>query len=112
MTNQNTPQPPRPFNHLVLGILSTILCCNPIGIVSIIFASQVNSKYDQGDYEGAKSSAKKAMIFWIVAVAVTLIAGIAYFVYAFYVLGDNFNEIFEEAMREAERQQELQEMNK
>jgi heme/copper-type cytochrome/quinol oxidase subunit 2 len=46
-------QPGRPKNWLLESILVTIFCCLPFGIVGIIFASQVNAKYDAGDYAGA-----------------------------------------------------------
>ncbi len=55
-----------PPNHLVWAILSTLLCCLPLGVVSIVFAAQVNSKWASGDYEGARqasASAKKWAIW-------------------------------------------------
>jgi hypothetical protein len=55
---QQIVPPVRPKNWLVESILVTIFCCLPFGVAGIIFAAQVNSKYDAGDYEGAvKSSA-------------------------------------------------------
>lgn len=58
-TQQSPIVPPvRPKNWLVESILVTIFCCLPFGIAGIVFASQVNSRYDMGDYEGAlKASA-------------------------------------------------------
>ena len=35
-------------NHLVWAILSTLFCCLPLGIVSIVFAAQVNGKLAAG----------------------------------------------------------------
>lgn len=52
--------PVRPKNWLVESILATIFCCLPLGIVGIVFASQVNSKYDIGDYMGAEKASKDA----------------------------------------------------
>lgn len=53
--------PVRPKNWLVESILVTIFCCLPFGIAGIVFAAQVNSKYDTGDYEGSlKASADAA----------------------------------------------------
>jgi ABC-type Fe3+ transport system permease subunit len=86
---QSTHQAPPP-NYLVWAILTTILCCLPFGIVSIIYAAQVNSKWQMGDYEGAKQSSKNAKIWaWVsfgVALAgviiwaiLTLVIGIAGF---------------------------------
>ena len=60
----------QPKNYLVESILTTICCCLPLGIVGIVYASQVNSKYALGDYEGAvqaSNEAKKWMTWGIVA---------------------------------------------
>lgn len=35
------PSQPKPDSNLVWGILTTILCCLPLGIVSIVKASKV-----------------------------------------------------------------------
>ena len=53
------PQTP-PKNWLVESILATIFCCLPLGVVGIIYAAQVNSKFASGDYEGAIRSSKEA----------------------------------------------------
>ena len=58
----NRPMPP---TNLVWGILVTIFCCLPFGIVSIVKASQVSSLYNQGKYleaeEASNSAGKWAM---------------------------------------------------
>lgn len=60
-------QPPAggapPPNYLVWAILSTIFCCLPLGVASIVFASQVNSKWQMGDYAGAQNSSQRAKQF-------------------------------------------------
>lgn len=50
----------QPKNYLVESILITIFCCQPFGIVGIVFASQVNSKFANGDYKGALQASKEA----------------------------------------------------
>lgn len=53
-------------NYLVQSILVTIFCCWPLGIPAIVFAAQVNSKLNQGDYAGAVAASQKAKMFsWI-----------------------------------------------
>ena len=57
-------------NYLVQAILVTIFCCLPFGIVSIVFAAQVNGKLGAGDYAGALESSNKAktwawVSFWV-----------------------------------------------
>ena len=47
-------------NHLVWAILATLFCCLPGGIVSIVYAAQVNSKIAAGDLAGARDSSDKA----------------------------------------------------
>lgn len=65
-------------NYLVWSILTTIFCCQPFGIVSIVFAAQVNAKQAQGDIAGALDSSKKAKT-WAIASAVS--AGVLYLVF-------------------------------
>jgi len=52
-----------PANNLVWGILTTLFCCLPLGVASIVFAAQVNGKWAAGDYAGAQESADKARKF-------------------------------------------------
>jgi Interferon-induced transmembrane protein len=51
---------PPPNNHLVWAILSTAFCCLIPGIVSIVYAAQVNGKHAMGDYHGALDAANSA----------------------------------------------------
>lgn len=59
------PAGPPPSNYLVWAILSTLLCCLPLGVVSIVFATQVNNKYAVGDLAGAQDASRKARNFAI-----------------------------------------------
>ena len=49
-----------PKNWLVESILVTLFCCLPFGIVGIINASSVNTKWAQGDYAGAQEASANA----------------------------------------------------
>jgi len=79
---QGTP----PQNYLVWAILTTIFCCLPLGIASIVFSTQVNSKWALGDVAGAQDSSEKAkkfaiwsaIAFWILVVlyVIAIIIGI------------------------------------
>ncbi|GGE31851.1 hypothetical protein GCM10010832_10220 [Psychroflexus planctonicus] len=96
---------------MAMAIISTVLpliTCTFFGLVggitSIVFASQVNSKYANGDYEGAKKSAKYAKIAWIIAIVI-LVGQIAFFVVTIMMSGEDF---FEQIQKEIERQQSLQ----
>ncbi|MCF6182193.1 CD225/dispanin family protein [Lutibacter sp.] len=70
-----------PKNYLVESILVTIFCCLPFGIAGIVFASQVNSKFALGDYEGAIASSKRAkkwMNWSIIAAVISVILSIVF----------------------------------
>ena len=78
MSYDNPPPPPPPSygapvpgqpmgapppNNLVWAILTTLFCCLPLGIVSIVYAAQVNGKFAAGDVAGAQESSNKARQF-------------------------------------------------
>lgn len=67
----NKAQAPPP-NYLVFAIISTIFCSKIFGIVSIVFAAQVNSKWHAGDFEGAINASKNAKLWAWISVAVAL----------------------------------------
>ncbi|MHC4691097.1 MAG: CD225/dispanin family protein [Planctomycetota bacterium] len=46
--------------YLTQAILVTLFCCVPFGIVSIVYAAQVNGKLASGDYAGAVEVSKIA----------------------------------------------------
>jgi len=83
MSQQWTPPPinaapaPAPNNNLVFAIIATVLsvvfCCLPHGLISLIFALQVNSKAAAGDIQGAMSAAKQAKTFAIISIIVSVI---------------------------------------
>jgi uncharacterized membrane protein YozB (DUF420 family) len=72
-----------PPNYLVWAILTTILCCLPLGVVSIVFSTQVNSKWALGDVAGAQEASAKAKKFatWsAIAWAVVVVLYVIFFV--------------------------------
>jgi len=79
--NQDMNQGIRPKNYLVESILVTILCCLPLGIVGIIFATQVNTKFDAGDYTGAEKASKQAKQFMMWGLILGLVVMVAYFAF-------------------------------
>lgn len=65
---------PKPENNLVLAIIATVLgVCSPccigliLGIVSIVFSTQVDSKYNAGDYAAAEQAAKNSKLLAYIA---------------------------------------------
>lgn len=93
----------KPENNMVLSIIGTVLgifspcCCIGviIGIIAIIFSSQVDSKYQANDFQGANSAAKNAKITAIVAIVFGII-GLIMTIIQFAIGGD---QIFEEIKR-------------
>ena len=73
---QGQPATPPPPNYLVFAILTTLFCCLPLGIASIVFSAQVNSKYAMGDYSGALQSSAKARQFAIYSAIATGVAAV------------------------------------
>ena len=59
---------PKPDNYLVWAILSTVLCCAPFGIASIVFSTKVDTLYYQGKLQEAQEAAKKAKTWFIVSI--------------------------------------------
>lgn len=57
---QQQPMLTPPKNWLVESILVTLFCCLPLGIVGIVNASSVSSKFAAGDYNGALEASKNA----------------------------------------------------
>ncbi|MDR0939784.1 MAG: CD225/dispanin family protein [Mediterranea sp.] len=79
--SQNFPPP----SYLVWAILTTIFCCLPFGIVSIVNAASVESRFRSGDVQGAlraSANAKK----WAIAAAISwAVILVIYFFFAVMV---------------------------
>lgn len=82
------PGPPPP-NFLVWAIVVTVLCCLPLGVVSIVYASQVNTKWAQGDADGARQSAARAKTFAIWGAAVGAVVIVLWLLYVLAVAGSD-----------------------
>lgn len=74
-------------NYLIPAILSTVFCCLPLGVVSIIFATQVNSKIAAGDIAGATEASGKAKMFMFLAVGLGVLSIIVGVVAWFLLVG-------------------------
>jgi hypothetical protein len=57
---QQQPGAQPPNNYLVWAILTTVLCCPALGIVSIVKSTQVNNLWAQGNHEGARAASESA----------------------------------------------------
>lgn len=89
-SNQAVPPPPppsspaspcaenkkKPDNLLVWSILSTVLCCLPLGIVAIIYSTKVDSLWSEGRYEEAEKAASNAKMYCLISLGLGIIGGI------------------------------------
>lgn len=66
---------PKPDNYLVWAILSTLLCCLPAGIVSIVYSSKVDGLYNSGQLLEAQQASENAKRWAIIAVIAGLVVG-------------------------------------
>lgn len=67
-----------PSNYLVWSILSTIFCCIPVGIVSIVFSTKVNGRWAAGDAAGAQDASRKAKLWAIIAAVCGIVGTLGY----------------------------------
>jgi hypothetical protein len=77
----------QPKNYLIESILVTIFCCLPFGIVGIVFAAQVNAKFNAGDYEGAIKTSKEAKKWMNLGLISGLVIGLFYLIFIFALGG-------------------------
>lgn len=73
----------QPDNNLVWAILSTVLCCLPLGIVAIIKSTQVSGLWTSGRYAEAQQAAddaKKFAMWGAIAGAIGIVLYLIFFV--------------------------------
>ncbi len=86
-TETTQDPPPHVPNHLVWAILVTIFCCLPFGIVSIVYAAQVNGKLLAGDVAAARDSSEKAKTWAWVSFGVGIVLSVPGWIGLYAVLG-------------------------
>src|SRR5690606_36302951 len=57
-----------PKSYLIETILATIFCCLPLGIVSIVYATQVEKKFYRGDVQGSQDASNNAKRWLMITV--------------------------------------------
>lgn len=73
-------------NYLVPAIISAV-CCFPLGIISIIFAAQVNKKVQMGDIAGALDASKKAKMFSYIFIILGVVGWGLQMIFGFGIVG-------------------------
>jgi len=79
LDNEGTAKRKPPKNWLLESILVTLLCCNPLAIVAIIYAAQVDTTFYEGDREKAEQFSSNAALWVRVAFGVSVIVAFFYF---------------------------------
>jgi len=74
---------PKPKNYMVEAILLFLCCSGLIAIPAIVFAAQVDSKYNSGDYSGALKNSEQAKTWCLVALGCGLLCNTLIFALAF-----------------------------
>jgi hypothetical protein len=77
----DAPASRKPDSYMISAVLVTLFCCIPFGIVSIVYASQVDAKFRAGDYRGAEEASKKARQWYHAALGTGIV------IIAIYILG-------------------------
>ena len=72
-TFMQSPVPPCPPTNLAWAIIVTILCCQIFGIIAIVYAAQVKSKYDAGQYETAVKYSENSALWCKLGIAFGLV---------------------------------------
>lgn len=70
----------KPSSYMWLAICTTLLCCLPFGIVSIVYASKVDSNWAVGDYEEAFANSEKAKNWGIASAATGFVLAVIMFI--------------------------------
>jgi hypothetical protein len=85
-----------PSSHIVWAILSALLFFLPLGVASIVYAAQVNSKWAAGDVAGAQAASSKAKWLAISAVVVWAILTpiVVVFIYRLGAMGASLGSEF------------------
>jgi hypothetical protein len=74
---------PPPDNNMVWAILSTVLCCLPLGVVAIVKSSQVQSLWFQGfhaEAQKAANDARKWAMWSAISIGILLLLYVLFFV--------------------------------
>ncbi|MGN0062679.1 MAG: CD225/dispanin family protein [Nocardioides sp.] len=72
------PTGPKPANNLVWAILTTLFCCLPAGIVSIVYSVKVDGLWNTGQFAEAEEAAKKAKTWALVSAGVGVVVMVLY----------------------------------
>lgn len=88
--------PMKPDTGLVWGILTTIFCCLPFGIIAIVKATQVDTYWASGLYEEAYAAAQSSRKWSIISALIPVILVVLYLILIAIGVAIAGPEIFED----------------
>lgn len=71
----------KPDNMLVWSILTTVVCCLPLGIMAILESNKVDRLWAEGDAYGAENAAQKAKSYCLFALGL----GVLFYIICFVI---------------------------
>lgn len=107
----STPEAVKPNNNMILAIVSTVLslvggCCGlvgcigvVVGIIAIVFSFQVDTKFREGDIEGAELTAQRVKTLSYVALATFVLSIILYIISLITGFGANLTQRYLEELQ-------------
>lgn len=69
----------KPNNYLVMAVISNLCCCPIFGVVAVIYAAQVDARWNAGDRVGAIKASRDAFKWSCIALGIGILANIAFF---------------------------------
>lgn len=78
--NPNSQPQQKPDNYLVWAILSTLLCCLPLGAVAIVKSTKVDNLWLSGNHAEAIEASKQAKLWSIISAGVGLGGSVIYLI--------------------------------
>lgn len=64
---------------LILAIATAVFCCQPFGIVAIVFAAQASSLITAGDYAAAEEKIGKSKFWALLGIGIMAVLFVLYF---------------------------------
>ena len=74
-------------NYLAPAIIVMIFCCFPLGIVGLIYATQVNGRLIAGEYDKARMASRNARMWCWITFAAGLVFWSMYVVLYIVIIG-------------------------
>ena len=75
----------KPDNYLVWAILTTVMCCVPFGIVSIVNSTKVDTLWASGDHVGALKASENAKKWAIIGAITGAVVAVVNFIVFFFI---------------------------